>query len=473
MAERPWNTLTEADKAEFWACLALKYTPTIGPRTIVRLLKCFGSAFSALEHKNDWSLAKVSPEKARLVASENWRSLALVEWKNAQLCQASLLLWSHEAYPLSLRSLVDAPAFLYCRGDMSLLMAPSFAIVGSRQCSSEGVQVAGTIARELSQAGICIVSGMAQGIDRVAHLAALSHVGKSIGVLGTGIDVVYPQQNKDIYHSLGQQGLLITEFAPTVEPVASHFPTRNRLVSGLCLGVLVVEGMLNSGSLITARLALEQNREVYAIPGAATAAISRGCQELIRQGAKAVFNSEDILYDLAALLQDFSQKTSNTPSALEKEEILQEEGVVQKQYTETQKDIAAKVSFSKGRAHKKQYVKMQKNSDCSILSEKKLEKGARVNTVSTDSVKDEASDLSKTCMLAELSAEEQKRAQEILLILHSKGECHIDTLCQELHESVAHVTILLIEMELACMVQKLPGARYIALCAQGHETRRP
>ncbi len=435
MAERPWDVLSEADKAEFWALLALKYTPGIGPRTIVRLLKYFGSAFSALEQKNDWVLAKVSADKARLVASEVWRSLALIEWKNAQLCHSRILLWSHDLYPHTLRSLVDAPAILYCRGDISLLSAPCVAIVGSRKCSSEGVKVAGDIARNLSKAGISIVSGMAQGIDRVAHLAALDQVGKSVGVLGTGIDVVYPQHNRDIYEKLGEQGLLLSEFAPKTEPIATNFPIRNRLVSGLCLGVLVVEGTLHSGSLITARLALEQNREVYAIPGATTADISRGCQELIRQGAKAVFNSEDILYDLATLLQEFPQKTDVCPLAVQKQ-------------TDFKKD-ALENSASFLKKNQKITIENKKNTDityendCVAVQDKNIEE----------------------FFLEELSLEEQGQVQKILTLLHSKGECHIDTLCQELNLPVAQVTTLLIEMELARLVKKIPGARYTALCA--------
>ncbi len=457
MAERAWDSLTEADKAEFWACLALKYTSGIGPRTISRLLKYFGSAFSALEHKNDWPLAKVGLEKARLLASEAWRSLALQEWRDAQMCQASLLLWTHSTYPSSLRTLIDAPAFLYCRGDTSLLCVPSFAIVGSRQCSSEGVQVAADIARALSKAGISVVSGMAQGIDRVAHAAALEHLGKSIGVLGTGIDVVYPQQNYDIYQRLGQQGLLLTEFAPKTEPIASHFPIRNRLVSGLCLGVLVVEGALHSGSLITARLALEQNREVYAVPGAATAAISRGCQELIRQGAKPVFNSEDILYDLALLLQNFTQN-AQASSALSSA-MMQEQSTVLASTAHTTKhdqgENLTMVSPTPIWADLKNAAASLQENILPTQSAQLLEATAASHASST----------SLSSVLTELSSEEQEQAQKILTVLHGKGECHLDLLCQELNLPVAQATILLTEMELAGMVKKIPGARYVALTA--------
>jgi DNA processing protein len=176
------------------------------------------------------------------------------------------------------------------------------AVVGARDCTGEGMAVASWLSRDLAKAGVTVISGMAKGIDRVAHLAALEEPGGSIAVLGTGIDVAYPPINADLYARLAERGLLLSEFMPGAGPSPAHFPIRNRLISGLSQGVLVVEAAARSGSLITARLALEQNREVFAVPGHTMAAVSEGCRELIRRGAKAVFRADDILAELAPLL---------------------------------------------------------------------------------------------------------------------------------------------------------------------------
>ncbi len=419
MHENPWSTLSEADKAQFWASLALKHSQGIGPRSIVRLLQHFGSAYAALEQKNLWVRAGLTQDKAHLVGAGSWRTTALEEWQYAQECGAHILLWHHSNYPTSLRSLIDAPSILYYKGDISLLSSPCIAIVGSRHCSAEGVQVTGAIARELSAAGITIVSGVAQGIDRVAHAAALTQVGKSIGVLGTGIDIVYPKSNADMYQKLQQEGLLISEFAPKTKPLSANFPIRNRIVSGLCLGVLVVEGKRNSGSLITARLALEQNREVYAVPGATTASVSQGCQELIRQGAKPVFNGEDILHDLAQRLQDYNNASFFTPPPSHN----------------TAKDMSAPQA-----------------QPLSILP---------------SSAPPHMSDDSETIpsLLEDFSPEEQEDIQALLLYLHEHGESHTDILCEKLKKPISYITTLLIEMELLGLVKKVPGARYVALQA--------
>lgn len=182
--------------------------------------------------------------------------------------------------PPLLRAAIDAPLLLYCRGDLALLRAPGFAVVGSRKATRHGRAVAEYMARSLSACGITIVSGMALGIDRVAHEAALARIGRSIGVLGTGIDMLYPLENQAVFDAMERRGLLLSEFAPGTPPQAGNFPIRNRIISGLSLGVLVVEAAHRSGSLITARLALEQNREVYAVPGPALDAHCLGCQDL-------------------------------------------------------------------------------------------------------------------------------------------------------------------------------------------------
>ena len=187
--------------------------------------------------------------------------------------------------------------------------------MGSRRATSQGLAVAAYMARCLAACGITVVSGMAQGIDSVAHEAALARVGRSIGVLGTGIDQIYPRSGEPLFRAMAEQGLLLSEFPPGAPPLAEHFPIRNRIISGLALGVLVVEAAGRSGSLITARLALEQNRDVYAVPGPALDSHCLGCQELVRQGARPVFSAEDVLRDLAAQLQPFGISEASLPEA--------------------------------------------------------------------------------------------------------------------------------------------------------------
>ena len=268
----------------------------------MRLVHHFRSPLVAVQQSTRWREAGVGGNCAAALQSNAWRETALEEWKAAQRAGASILLWGEPGYPRALYELPDAPLALYARGDLSVLTAPAVAVVGSRDCTPDGVRLTTRIATELARAGVCVVSGMALGIDRAAHTAALGEVGKSIGVLGTGINHSYPQANARLFARMAREGLLISEFSPDERAQARHFPVRNRLISGLSLGVLVVEAALRSGSLITARLALEQNRSVYAVPGTADAVTSQGCQELVRQGAHPVFNAEDILRDLAPQL---------------------------------------------------------------------------------------------------------------------------------------------------------------------------
>ncbi len=207
-----------------------------------------------------------------------------------------------EMYPPSLLNIPDPPVLLYVKGRLDLLDRPALAVVGSRNATPQGISNARAFAKALSDAGICVISGMAHGIDAAAHQGALSGAGSSIAVVGTGLDKVYPAANHELAHSLSQQGTLISEFPLGTPPLAANFPRRNRLISGMSLGCLVVEASLQSGSLITARLALEQGREVFAIPGSIHSPQSRGCHALLKQGAKLVETARDILEELGAQL---------------------------------------------------------------------------------------------------------------------------------------------------------------------------
>ena len=204
-------------------------------------------------------------------------------------------------YPAMLAEIPGPPRQLYVLGDIDALHLPALAIVGSRNPTQGGVRNAHDFARHLAGQGFTIVSGMAQGIDAAAHEGALDGGGKTVAFLGTGIDRVYPAVNRDLAHRIARQGALVSEYPLGAPPERWHFPERNRLISGLGLGTLVVEAARRSGSLITARLAGEQGREIFALPGSIHNPLSRGCHELIRQGAKLVETAGDILAELRPL----------------------------------------------------------------------------------------------------------------------------------------------------------------------------
>lgn len=224
----------------------------------------------------------------------------VVSWlEDSQNCIVTL---GDKDYPQALLNIADPPLLLYVKGRLELLNANSLAIVGSRHATAQGISNAEEFAHALSNAGLCIISGMAHGIDAAAHRGALRGTGDSIAVVGTGLDKVYPSANRDLAHLLAKQGALISEFPLGTPPLAANFPRRNRLISGMCIGTLVVEASLQSGSLITARLAMEQGHEVFAIPGSIHAPQSRGCHKLIKQGAKLVETAQDILEELTGQL---------------------------------------------------------------------------------------------------------------------------------------------------------------------------
>jgi DNA processing protein len=215
-------------------------------------------------------------------------------------------------YPELLRRIPDPPTLLYIVGNVEALHLPALSIVGSRNPTRGGKENAYEFARHLGNTGFCIVSGLAQGIDTAAHEGALDAGAMTVAFLGHGIDRVYPAANRDLAHRISQNGVLVSEYPLGAPPRREHFPQRNRLISGLGLGTLVVEAARRSGSLITARLAGEQGREVFAIPGSIHNPLSRGCHQLIKQGAKLVESAEDIVSELAALTGHLMQNETET-----------------------------------------------------------------------------------------------------------------------------------------------------------------
>ena len=215
------------------------------------------------------------------------------------------------AYPRLLLEITDPPPLLYAKGNVELLNHAALAVVGSRNATPQGIENARAFSRELSAGGFSIVSGLALGIDAAAHEGGLEATSSSIAVVGTGLDIVYPARNRDLAHRLVNQGLMISEFALGMPALASNFPRRNRLISGLSRGCLVVEAALKSGSLITARYALEQGREVFAIPGSIHSPLSKGCHLLIKQGAKLAESGHDILEELGTVAR--TPSTTSVP----------------------------------------------------------------------------------------------------------------------------------------------------------------
>ena len=211
---------------------------------------------------------------------------------------ASFIPFTDPAYPPLLNQIHSAPLGLFFQGDLNLLDHPKIAIVGSRRATRSGKQTAYRFAQDIANSGITVTSGLALGIDSYAHRGALHSAGNTIGVIATGIDRVYPAGNKKLHLQIAETGLLLSEFMPGTPPKRSNFPQRNRIISGLCLGTIVVEAGIRSGSLITARLAADQGREVFAVPGPIHAPGSRGCHYLLRQGAALIESVEDVLDEL-------------------------------------------------------------------------------------------------------------------------------------------------------------------------------
>ncbi len=283
--------------AELEARLRLHSLPELGPRRFRKLLTAFGSASAALSAPaSAWRALGLPAACAepRRSAEVRERASAALAWLEAEPHQ--LLMWDDPHYPGLLAELVDAPPLLFVAGDPRLLEQPQLAMVGSRRASRPGLDTAHSFARSLAAGGFVITSGLALGIDGAAHRGALAVAGKTVAVLGTGLQCLYPARHQQLAADIvAQGGALISELPLDCPPQASNFPRRNRIISGLSLGVLVVEASPSSGSLITARLAAEQGREVYAIPGSIHHPGARGCHQLIRDGATLVESIEHIL----------------------------------------------------------------------------------------------------------------------------------------------------------------------------------
>ena len=279
--------------------IALNMTPGVGPRAAARLLERFGSAagvFAAL--RTELERLRLRPEAIESILLRDRHADADAELVRVRELGADVLVLDDGTYPALLGQIADPPVTLYVRGDWAACFeSPCVGVVGSRRCSTYGQNVATMLARDLAARGVCVVSGLARGIDAAAHRGALEAGGRTVAVLGTGVDEVYPRDHRKLAEEiLAQGGALVSQFPLRTPPLPENFPYRNRIISGLSLGVVLVEAAENSGSLITARLAMEQNREVYAVPGNITSRNSFGTNYLIKgAGAKLVQQWQDVI----------------------------------------------------------------------------------------------------------------------------------------------------------------------------------
>ena len=282
--------------------LVLLRAPDLGPVGQKRLLELFGTPQQILSAgKKALNQTGLMSKTVNYLSTPDWDRIATdLEW----LAKPNhyLITYKEKTYPRLLQETAGAPLVLFVCGNPKLLQTVQLGIVGSRNPSPVGRQIAREFSRQLAQCGITITSGMALGIDYSSHMGALDANGRTIAVLGNGLDIIYPARHKVLAENLTENGALVSEFPPGTRPLANHFPRRNRIISGLSTGILVVEAAQKSGSLITARYAMEQGREVFSIPGSINNPLAKGCHKLIKQGAKLVESVQDIIEEIGPLI---------------------------------------------------------------------------------------------------------------------------------------------------------------------------
>ncbi|QGY41412.1 DNA-protecting protein DprA [Pseudodesulfovibrio cashew] len=427
---------------EFFACLALKHTPRLGPRVWKQLFSHFDSAYDALSRTEAWIPLGVESHFIKSIVakcrSEAWRDKAEEEFRLARRAGMDVVTWFDPRFPDSLKTLEDPPVLLYCRGDTTLFNNPGVAVVGARECTALGLRAAGHIASQLSGIGITVISGLALGIDRQAHLGGLSGVGGSIAVLGCGLDIDYPGRNADVRRKLEEQGLVVTEYGPGVGPRSGHFPVRNRLISGLSLGVLVAEAAHNSGSLITARLAGEQGRDVFALPGPLGQPTFTGCHRLIKQGAALVETAEDIV---EILRYDFARELDDIPDPEPFEEGTTSELEGTPRGTTNFMTAPVEGTSSSGREPTERIGRANgaAKGDGLLPASRK-----RPSAVERESMN--------------LSGDESR----VMEVLVAEDKVHVDSLGRRLEWPPAKISKILIMLEMRGAVQQLPGMWYLA-----------
>lgn len=426
-----WPPRSREQLRELWASFALRHTSGLGPRTWRRLADRYKDPMGAVLAASRWVADGVVSEKvAREFLAEAWRPTARQEWDAVRDRGLAVVLWSDPDYPRCLKEIPGPPFYLYRIGNPSLLNGPCVGVVGSRQVSDWGRDMAYTLSRDLSRAGLTVVSGMARGVDRHAHIGAMEGIGASIAVLGTGPDRIYPASNRDIFHTLAQGGLVVTEFSPGVEPVAGHFPVRNRIISGLSLGVVVVEAREKSGALITARQALDQGREVFAVAPPEHAAGFEGCLQLIEEGAIPVRTAKDILAELGPLLEN---------------ELHQSEA----SQAQTQFDAERRSTSSSG-SRRDRSNGLPKPADKDYLG--------GMDLVARDASGEAQPSLEQSSLTIPASVGEDERF--LLAAMDDVATVHVDELAERLGWDVSRVSRVLLMLEMEGLVHQWPGMRY-------------
>ncbi len=314
--------------------ISLNMTPGVGPRAATKLLETFGSADGVFHAtRRELEALRMRAETVESILKREFHERAATEIERVREIGGDILLLDDGAYPFLLREIADPPVVLYVRGEwQACFEQPAIAVIGSRRCSTYGENAAEMLARDLAEREICVVSGLARGIDSAAHRGAVNAKGRTIGVLGTGIDRVYPKENAKLAaRILDSGGAIVTQFPLETPPLGENFPYRNRIISGLSLGVLLVEATDRSGSLITARLASEQNREVLAVPGNITSRNSIGTNYLIKSGAKLVQQWQDVVCELPTEISSriLPPKLDDSPPALPKQPGLAPSGLTE------------------------------------------------------------------------------------------------------------------------------------------------
>lgn len=345
------NEKCKMKNSEIRDWLVLKAIPDISDNLYKRLVEKFGSPKEVFEAKEK-ELAQVPEIRRDAVRAIMGGTVDVTEeLERIKRHRIDIITLNDESYPESLKAIYDPPPLLYVKGKIKREDRNAIAIVGSRRATTYGRLTAQRLSSQLAAQGITIVSGMARGIDSEAHKGALAVGGRTIAVLGCGIDVIYPPENRALEERIASSGAVITEFPFGTRPFAGNFPKRNRIISGLSLGVIIVEAAEKSGALITARLALEQGREVFAVPGSTTSPYSKGTHNLIKEGAKLVENIDDILEELESLIQVRRGKEKETKGFL-KPVLSKEEEIIYGLITQEPKHIDLLIQESKLSAQK-------------------------------------------------------------------------------------------------------------------------
>ncbi len=427
--------MTDAARQDVWACLCLKHAPGLGLRTVKRILERFPSASAAVDHARSWlELGLATSAQVQGFLAESWRKDAEAELAALEEHGLNVLAASDPRFPQRLREIPDPPVLLYYTGDPGLLANPSLAMVGSRDCSRYGIELAYRIAMDLADAGVTVISGLAYGIDREAHLGGLTGPGSSIAVMGTGLDLVYPAANRDLWSALAAKGLVVTEFGPGTKPIGANFPLRNRIISGLSLGVLVVEASTRSGSLITARLAMEQGREVFAVPGPVSLPSYRGCHEIINKGARLVHSAQDVLRELAPQIKAFldGEGARTAPGG---------------------RPVAVRVPLLP-EAKPAKTPRKRRGSMCPAPARQDAPPSAAGPAHAPASV--------ATPCPAPAEPPAQGLERELSEHLAAMGATHIDALCRAFSADAARISSTLVLLELKGVVRRLPGGYYLS-----------